>query len=66
MTQVIADRKAFRRWLDQASRDELSLRHTALVGLLAELTQTDTIAQARGFLRDVEEEMIARQMLVDE
>ena len=59
---ILADMKAFYRWLDEAGEIELCERRDRLVAVLPKLTDEGTAAECRRFVRLIEESMVARQM----
>ena len=57
---TLYDMRAFFRFLEEATDDELVQRRDALRQVLDGLTEEGVIADARFLLRKIEEEMLAR------
>lgn len=59
----LSDMKAFYRWLEEASKDELITRRDALKSLLPDLLADDNAKnEAQNYLRQIEQELLARVM----
>ena len=61
---ILADMKAFYRWLDEASADELAERRAHVVSAIrdGEITNRDVISEANYLVRQIEEEMVSRKL----
>jgi len=52
--------KAFLRWLNEASDEELATKHVRCLALLDTLTDADLVSQLRKMIRQIEEEQLIR------
>ena len=61
---VLADMKAFYRWLDQANEDELATRRNVALQALrnGSITDETVTKEAKRLIRKIEEEMLIRKM----
>lgn len=59
---ALYDWKAFFRWLDEASTDELVQRRDALRDLLQHLSEKAVLAATRRLIRFLEEELVNREL----
>ena len=61
---ILADMKAFYRWLDQANEDELAKRRNAALQALRSglITDATVTKEAKRLIRKIEEEMLIRKM----
>lgn len=61
---ILADMKAYYRWLDEASDRELADRRANALAAISEreITNRDVIREANHLIRLIEEEIISRKM----
>lgn len=59
---TLYDWKAFYRWLEEANEAELTTRRDALLALLGNLTEKAPRATIRRLVRNIEEELLAREV----
>lgn len=59
---TLYDWKAFYRWLEEVSADELVRRRDELLELQGHLTEKGVLAATRRLIRNIEEELVNRKL----